>query len=354
MSTTANPVSLAKFQRWVIIAIVCCIVLYVGFSVWSGLDDINKELGQFNWWMFVVAIGLTLSNYALRFVKWHYLLGRLDVKVPWMLDAWNFIAGLSMAISPGKAGELLKPYVVRRVTKTPMARTIPALVTERLTDGIAMLLLAGVGVTTYAADKIEWLIIPSVLTGIGLLVLASKRATDAILGLLSPLPVFSKLVPKIAEMIDAMRTCVAPIPLLWTVALSVVAWGAECFAFQLIFKGMGVDAGFDVCFFVYAFSTVAGAAMPGGLGVADGALVGGAMQFLTVTQSQAVTAALLTRVATLWLGVGLGALALLKVSSILEAYPAELDTAETVRDPVHPDDGIDSSNTANRSSDVDA
>ena len=96
-------------------------------------------------------------------------------------------------------------------------------------------------------------------------------------------------------------------------------------AFQLIFKGMGVDAGFDVCFFLYAFATVAGSAMPGGLGVADGALVGGAMQFLTVTEGQAVTAALLTRVATLWLGVGLGALALLKVSSILESYPVETD-----------------------------
>ncbi len=329
MSTESTPVSLAKFQRWVVIAIVVCIFLYVGFSVWSGLDDIREQLSTFNWWMFVAAVGLTLSNYALRFVKWHYLLGRLDVQIPWVLDAWNFIAGLSMAISPGKAGELLKPYFVRRVTQTPMARTIPALITERLTDGIAMLILAGAGVMTYAADKIEWLIIPAVLTGLGLLVLASKSATDGILRLLSPLPVFNKLVPKISEMIDAMRTCVAPIPLLWTVILSVIAWGAECLAFQLIFKGMGVEAGFDVCFFLYAFATVAGSAMPGGLGVADGALVGGALQFLTVTEGQAVTAALLTRVATLWLGVGLGAFALLKVSSILEQYPVDNDPSDS-------------------------
>ena len=36
----------------------------------------------------------------------------------------------------------------------------------------------------------------------------------------------------------------------------------------------GIDAGFDACFFVYAFATVGGAAMPfGGLGIADGALI---------------------------------------------------------------------------------
>ena len=80
------------------------------------------------------------------------------------------------------------------------------------------------------------------------------------------------------------------------------------------------------------FATVGGAAMPGGLGIADGALIGGAMQFilspgLDVDQARAIatTAALLTRIATLWFGVGLGAIALLKVSSILKDYQADDD-----------------------------
>ena len=58
--------------------------------------------------------------------------------------------------------------------KTRMSRTIPALVTERLTDAIAMLLLAGVGITTYAADKVEYLIVLGVITALGLLILANK------------------------------------------------------------------------------------------------------------------------------------------------------------------------------------
>jgi uncharacterized membrane protein YbhN (UPF0104 family) len=97
-------------------------------------------------------------------------------------------------------------------------------------------------------------------------------------------------------------------------------------AFQLIFLGLGVDAGFDVCFFLYAFATVAGSAMPGGIGVADGALIGGAMKFIAVTKAQAITAAILTRVATLWLGVGLGAFALLQITRILQQYPVPSST----------------------------
>ena len=135
---------------------------------------------------------------------------------------------------------------------------------------------------------------------------------------MKPLPLIGKVIPKIEEMMTAMQTCVAPLSLLFTIFLSIIAWGAECVAYQLIFAGLGVEAPFDVCFFLYAFATVAGSAMPGGLGVADGALIGGALQFIPgITQSQAITAAILTRIATLWLGVAVGAIALLKISNVL-------------------------------------
>ena len=322
----------ARFQRWVIVAIVLCCLLYLAGSVWSGLTDIQTELSEFRWSMFGAAILLTLVNYTLRFIKWHFLLGCLAVNLDWQRDAWNFTAGLSMAISPGKAGELLKPYVVKQLTGTAKSTTIPALITERLTDGIAMLLLAAAGVITYAADKWEYLAIPAVVTILGLMALSNERLSLWALSIIDRLPVISKLSPKFRELIRAMRICVAPLPLLWTIALSIVAWGAECYAYLLIFKGLGVDASISVSFFIYAFATVAGSAMPGGLGVADGALVGGALRFIPgLTRSKAVTAAILVRIATLWFGVLIGAVALLKISSWLGESTEIEEQTETVQ-----------------------
>ena len=166
---------LIRFRRWVIIAIAFGAILYLVGSVLAGLGAVTEAMGEFVWPYMVPVVGLTLLNYSLRFVKWHYLLGKLGVQMPLKEDIWNFAAGLAMVISPGKAGELLKPYVVRERTGAPMAQTIPALVTERLTDGIAMLILAGLGVTTYASDKIHYLTVPAVMIVAGLLVLASKR-----------------------------------------------------------------------------------------------------------------------------------------------------------------------------------
>lgn len=83
----------------------------------------------------------------------------------------------------------------------------------------------------------------------------------------------------------------------------------------MVFRGFGLDVDLGLATFLYAFATVAGGATPGGLGVADTALAGGALQMVPgITEAQAVAAALLIRVATLWLGEVLGAIALLGVA----------------------------------------
>ena len=329
---------LLRFRKWAVWAIVVGVILYVGGSVWAGVDEVGEQLKTFAWSVYIAVLLLTLVNYGLRFVKWHYLLRVLQVDIGWRANATIFVAGLSMVISPGKAGELLKPYLVSRQTRVPMATTLPALIAERLTDGIAMVILAAFSIGTYAADQawILWTLAGSVAAG--LLVLAHEGLSLAILGVLARLPLIGRVGHKLEELYRAMRACLAPVPFVATTLLSVVAWGAECVGYLLCFRGLGALAPtLEASTFLYAFATVAGGAMPGGLGVADGALVGGATTIMGVSEPVAVAAALLVRVATLWIGVLLGALALLRFEHLLtggvpDAHISEESSADP--DPV--------------------
>ena len=331
MSEPSQDNLIRRFRKWAIWAIAFGALLYVGGSVWAGLQDVQDELAGFAWWLAVPVLLLTVVNYGLRFVKWHYLLGQLKAQVPWKESLRIFLAGLAMVISPAKAGELLKPYLVSKRTGMPMATTLPALVAERLTDAIAVLALAAISAGTYATklESREVLgmdvsangVLAVIAGGIvlGLAVLASKRLSLAILSVMAKVPLVKRVVPKLEEMYRALVTCLAPIPLLWTVFLSLVAWGAECWGFQLVLIGLGVeDAALGACTFIYAFATVAGGPSPGGLGIADGALVGMTTKLIGTNQAIAVTGALLIRIATLWFGVGLGAIALMGFDKLLE------------------------------------
>jgi len=306
-----------RFVRWAVGAAVFGALLYLGGSVWAGFDDMRAAFVAFDWRLIPLLVALTLTNYGLRFLKWHYFLGRLKVPMPFIEDLWNFLAGLAMVISPGKAGELLKPYVVRARTGTPMATTIPALVSERLTDAIAMLALAGISVTTYAADKVVYVVAPLVVVAVGLAVLAHEGLTLSALRLMGRLPMVGRVVPKLEEMVRATRICLAPVPFVVSITLSFGAWFAECVAYWLVLRGLDLAASLDVSVFIYAAATVIGAPAPGGLGVSDGALAVFASTLVGAPQSLAVASALITRVVTLWFGVGVGAVALLRVSRML-------------------------------------
>jgi uncharacterized protein (TIRG00374 family) len=321
-----------RFIRWGIVAIAFGALVYLAGTLWAGVDEMAAALERFDWRLVFPVLALTLLNYGLRFLKWHYLCRRLGIAIPLGENAWNFAAGLAMVISPGKAGELLKPYFVRARTGVPMAQCIPALITERLTDGIAMLALAGAGVTHFAPTKTDYILIPSIVTVVGLGVLAIEPLSMAILRTISRLPAIGRVGPKLVEMYRALRTTLAPVSLVVTMVASIVAWGAECVGYQLVFQGLGFDVALKACVFLYAFATVAGGAMPGGLGVADGALAAGAPALVPgLDHATAVAAALLIRLATLWFGVGIGAVALLRVSSLVGG-DLDLEKARAARE----------------------
>lgn len=302
----------ARFRKWALWGLAVAALVYLVFSVRAGMDQVAAELGRFRLALIPAILALSLGNYALRFAKWQYFLRVLGVRLAAKESLRIFLAGLTMTITPGKAGELLKPYLVRTATGTPLSTTVPALVAERGTDALALVALAMLGVGTYFAEgALTLFAIGGGFLG-GIALLSSRRLSLGLIGLVDKVPRLGKLRPRLEETYLAFRACLSFGPLVVSTLLSVVAWGAEGVGFFLILRGFGVEAAdLSVSLFLFSFSTIAGAPSPGGLGVADVALQEGAARLIVgITQAQAVGAALFCRLATLWLGVAVGAIAL--------------------------------------------
>jgi len=132
------------------------------------------------------------------------------------------------------------------------------------------------------------------------------------------LPLIGRAAARLEEAYHAMRSCLAPLPLALTVLVSLVAWWAECVGTWLVFRGLAQAVSLDLATFLYASATVIGAPSPGGMGLADASLAEGALVLVPgITAGQAMAAALLVRIATLWFGVTLGAFALLRIDGVI-------------------------------------
>lgn len=317
--------AMARFRRWFAVAVALGALGYLAYALVRGFDETASELTAFAWSLYVPVLALTLLNYGLRYFKWHYFLLRLGVHIPHRHNLWIFATGLAMVISPGKAGELLKPWLVRTVTGQPLTRLVPALVSERLTDAIAVLSLAAIGVSAYYAEGTNAVLGLMGAIVVGLVILAIQPLSLGIIHTIGRIGPLAGIAKKLEELYLALRTCLAPVPLVVTVVASMLAWGGECLGYYLVFQGLGATAAtVDVSTFLYAFATIFGSPTPGGLGAADVALVEGSLALIDgVTSGQAVAAALLIRVATLWFGVLLGAFALLRIEGVIQSAKAE-------------------------------
>ncbi|MCO4744032.1 MAG: flippase-like domain-containing protein [Proteobacteria bacterium] len=323
-AAASSRTALDRGRRWTAYAIAIGVLLYVAYAMLRGWQETADALASFRWWLIAPVLGLTLVNYGLRYLKWAYLLQRVGVTIDHRRNLWIYATGLAMVISPAKAGELVKPYLVGVATGAPMVRTIPALVTERATDGLAVALLAAWGVSTYYADGSQAVWVTLLVSGLGIAALASETITTAGVRVLAALPLVGRFATPIGGMLEAMRICLAPGPLLLTLAMSLLAWWAECVGYWLVFAGLGASASLDASTFLYAFATLGGGPSPGGLGLADAFLIEGAPRLVPdLAVAQAVAAALLIRVATLWFGVILGAVALLRIDQVIKPLPSE-------------------------------
>jgi uncharacterized protein (TIRG00374 family) len=290
-------------------------------AIFIAVNDGSKVLNSlhiFDWQLVPLILALSLCNYLLRFVKWHLYLGSVGAgPISKTTSFVIFFAGLAMAITPGKVGELLKPYLVRRVNGTPLTTTTPVIVAERITDGIAILILAAVGLLQI---RFGWVLLVALLLAfIVFMAFVQRRSlVEALLHRFEGVALIGRRMEAIDRLYESTWRMFRPRPLAIATLISVVSWAGECLAFFLVMLGLGFPAGWHLLFAAasaLALATMIGALslLPGGLGAAELSATGLLVLFVGSAQidhETAATATLLIRFATFWFGIALGLIAL--------------------------------------------
>ena len=307
-----------RLKKNFILALVLGLAVYLVLAVVSGLEDLRDALSGFDFFLIPAILGLVSLSYAVRFVRWTYYLRLLKVRVPLRANAAIFAAGLSMTISPGKLGEVLKSVFIKDVAGTPVARTAPAVVAERATDGTGMVLWGLLGALTFRFGP--WLLLLFLaLTGVGIAVLRSRRLSLLVEKALRKLPLLDRLAPHVGDFHGASNELLAFRPLVVASGISFLGWGLECAAVYLCALGVGAEEPFLVVVFVFAVSSLAGAAsmLPGGIGAAEAGMAGMFTAVAGLSGGLAVALTFIVRLTTLWFATLLGVAGLLLVRRVI-------------------------------------
>jgi glycosyltransferase 2 family protein len=307
-----------RLKRNLILALALGVAVYLVLAVVSGFGSLTAALDDFNFALVPAILGLVLLSYAGRFLRWLYYLKILKVSVPLLTNAAIFAAGLSMTISPGKLGEVLKSVFVRQASGAPVARTAPAVFAERATDGTGMVAWGFLGAFALGIAPGTMVLFLAV-AALGIAVLRSKRLSLLAERALLRLPLLNRLAPHLGDFHASSNELLSSRPLIVGTVISFLSWGLECLAVYLCAVGLGTDMSFLLVVFVFAVSSLIGvlSMLPGGIGAVEAGLYG---QFVAVAGLPAGQAAALTvviRLATLWFATLIGIAGLFVVRAIL-------------------------------------
>jgi glycosyltransferase 2 family protein len=317
---------LERLRRNLVLALALGAAVYMILAILSDLPKLAAALEDFDYALIPAILGLVALSYVGRFLRWTYYLGVLKVPVPMGINAAIFTSGLSMTISPGKLGEVLKSVFVRRVSGAPIARTAPAVIAERATDGTGMVMWGFLGALTLNLPP--WTMLMFLAVAIfGIAVLRSTRLSLAVERILAKLPLVNRFAPHLRDFTGASNELLGTGPLLVGTLISFFSWGLECTGVYLCAVGLGVDKPFLLIVFVFAVSSLLGvlSMLPGGIGAVEAGLYG---QFVTVANLSTGVAGALTliiRLATLWFAALLGICGLLLVQRLLGDVSLEPD-----------------------------
>jgi uncharacterized protein (TIRG00374 family) len=294
--------------------VVVGVAVYVGFSIWAGVGRVGAALRSFQWRYALLACLLAAVNYAIRFLRWQFYLRRVGVTNVSTRDSLQvFLAGFALTVTPGKLGEAVKAVLLRASHRISMAKTAPIVIAERVTDLVALLLLALVGVFDYDIDR-RFLIAGAVLVVAGLVVVSVDPVAKAAIAVAGKLPVLRRFAHRLDDAHAHTAILLAPLPLIAATALATVSWFFECLAFYFVVEGFpGANISLQSATFFYAATTVAGALsfLPGGLGVTEAGMLALLHRWAHIEEGAAAAATFVTRAATLWFAVALGLPALL-------------------------------------------
>ncbi len=334
--TTASPGTWGGWQRMLprlAIGVFLALLVLTALALFADVRQLGDALSGFDWPLLLPILLLTLANYGLRFLKWQIYLDRIGTRgLPTGQSLLCFLSAFCMSITPGKVGEVIKAFYVRRLAGTPFTRVAAVIAAERLTDGLAMLGLAAIGITQFSYGR--WLLGAAALAGIAaIIVLRQPTLLAQALGVAGRLPVIgpvaSRMTGHAGNFLDASNTLYAPRLVVGSVLLGMVSWFAECVALFLVLVGLGQDPSWHlllVATFVLSVSSVLGALslLPGGLGVAEASIAGLLILLITTPgfdRGDAAAATLIIRFATLWFAVILGAGAVVALQRLLRRAP---------------------------------
>lgn len=270
---------------------------------YAPLPQIRTALENFNDWDVPLLLVLSVAYYALKVVRFWYLLQSMAVYKPLRLVALSYMSSQPISLIPG--GEIYRSHALKRYTGVPVKKSVAQFTLQGFLEALSLTAIAMVSAVAIGSFRIPFLIL-----GIFLLfglAFIRRGHIETISAQLNRLPFLHLGGDTIVQFSQKHEIALSRrwLPLLFSLSLAADLVGVAI-AYVAV-TGVGGEISVFQAGLVYVIPIVVGflSLLPGGLGVSEQSAVG-VLLLSDVSVGQAVAATLVMRVVIVGLGVFYG------------------------------------------------
>ena len=300
-----------KVLKKIISIVIITIIIYAVFLFISDLDKISDKIFNFKLEFLPLIIGLVIFSWIISYFRWNILLKNQNIHIPHSLNFQIFLVGGALGITPGKIGELFKSQILKEKFNIPRTKTAPLFIVEKFLDLVSAMIVTIIGI--WFIPEIGYLAIVGLMISVLLFkILTSKKFFNQTLNFLNKIKFLKKYLEPLSSSHEILSKTLYSKKMFFLLTLSFFYWIIiGCAAFFVI-EGYGFSIGSILNIIsTYSSSLIIGALsfIPGGIGIAEGSLIG-LLTFQGIDVSEAIVIVVLIRIFTLWFSTITGFIAL--------------------------------------------
>ena len=278
------------------------LIFYVIFIAYSDFQEFSINISQFEFSYLPIILAFVFLGIIIRGIRQQLLYKQIEVSISFKTGILLYISGLSMIVTPGGAGELIKSYYLKKNFGYSLAKTFPVVIMERLLDlaGIVgVLLIVGLLLDNYSLI----LLMLVLLSTVSLIFVSGKKEKlfNFLLSILEKIPILKKQAASFSESYQVFGELTSAKIMTKTLGLSFLVWITDAIMVYFIFIGFNLN--FDIIFSTFSMysSLLLGVLtmVPAGVGVTE-------VSFVEILRGEGIDIAtstslvILFRLVTIW------------------------------------------------------
>ncbi len=290
------------FDRLVIfLAIV--IVFYISIILLSDFNKITEKDLIIKIEYFPIIILLMGLHTIISSFRFHRLLQKINVRIPFFESLKIFVGGLSLGITPGGIGSAIKSQILKNRYHKNISSTLPVIFLERWTELLGILVVMSILTIWIEANESRIvLVIGYAFIGILYVLLSRSSTFTSLKRILNKIKFLKKFSSLIDESSDSFKILTSKKNFIEATCYSVIAKSLHLITIYLIFSSVGIDLGFLESGLVYYTSLLIGtlSLIPAGIIVTETSMIALLMKY-NVEFSLAILSVILIRFFSTWM-----------------------------------------------------